>query len=60
VLQSAEEAVSHDRDFVLKSDTKLTHDFVCDLGTGVSALSTITGVLKGDKLLKTSKRNFQI
>jgi hypothetical protein len=33
VLQSAEEAISHNRRFVLKSDTKLTHHFVCDLGT---------------------------
>jgi hypothetical protein len=33
VLQSPEEATSHNRHFVLKSDTKLTPDFVCDLGT---------------------------
>jgi hypothetical protein len=59
VLQSAEEAISHNRRFVLKSDTKLTHHFVCDLSTGVSALTTITAVLKGDKLLKTSHQNFQ-
>jgi hypothetical protein len=31
VLESAEEAISHNRRFVLKPDTKLTHYFVCDL-----------------------------
>ena len=29
----AEEAISHNRRFVLKSDAKLTHHFVCDLST---------------------------
>jgi hypothetical protein len=59
LLQSAAEAISHNCRFVLKSDTKLTYHFVCDLSTRVSALTTITGVLKGDKLLKTIHQNFQ-
>jgi hypothetical protein len=60
MLQSAGEAISHDRHFVLKSDTKFTRHFVCDLSTRVSVLSAVTDVLKGDKLLKTRRPNFQI
>jgi DNA-binding transcriptional LysR family regulator len=33
VLQSVEEAISHNRQFVLQSDTKLALHFVCDSST---------------------------
>jgi alkanesulfonate monooxygenase SsuD/methylene tetrahydromethanopterin reductase-like flavin-dependent oxidoreductase (luciferase family) len=60
VPQSAGEAISHDRHFVLKSDTKFTRHFVTDLSTRVLRLSAVSDVLKGGKLLKTGRPNFQI
>jgi hypothetical protein len=60
VLQSAGEAISHDRHFVLKSDTKFTSHFVTDLSTRVLLLSAVSDVLKSGKLLKAGRPNFQI